>query len=93
MTEIETKFYAHLGLLSNQFARMEQMIMLMCSGLMGGNQYSSRLVMEKNILTKNLKLLSTLSKENKFEEAEIASLIKEIHLLKADRNRFIHSVW
>lgn len=91
--DIEKEFYAHLGLLSIQFARMEQMLRFVCSGLIGGDQFIAQTLINKNTLDTNLKLARKLNMFRRIDEQFFKDTLNEIDTIRRDRNRFIHGIW
>jgi hypothetical protein len=93
MKEIEKEFYAHLGLLSIQFARMEQMLHLIAAGLLGADKFVSKTVIQNNNLTVNLNLVKKLNEFREIDINKMHLMIKQIEAIKDQRNLFIHAVW
>ncbi|HEX8517888.1 MAG TPA: hypothetical protein VF868_16945 [Bacteroidia bacterium] len=95
MKEIEKEFYAHLGLLSIQSARMEQMLHLIAAGLMAGDQFISRTVIQNNNLNSNLDLIKKLNqfRHGDINNIQVNTVLTKIRAVQGQRNLFIHAVW
>jgi hypothetical protein len=95
MIDTEKDFYAHLGLLSTKFARLEQNIISILSLLTTFDPKSvfGLTLFEKNPLSKNLDVLRKTINIRSFDRSNIDLMIKDIEKLKDDRNMFIHGIW
>jgi len=94
MKEFEKEFYAHLGLLSVKFAKMEYNLSIILGKLIGTDENLIAVTLiEKNTLSQNLELLKKINKIRDYKELAINNLLEQITGIKKDRNLFIHGIW
>lgn len=94
MKEMNKEFYAHIGQLSIQFAKMEYKLSTIISKLISQeDELITLTLIEDNTLHKNLILLADLNRIRDVYAETIFKLIKEIEDIKKARNLFIHGIW
>lgn len=94
MTDHEKEFYAHLGLLSIQFSKMEYKLAVIVGELIG-TKYDqiSVTITDQNNLHQNMGLLKKFSDIRDIKEEELDNLYKKVDSIRANRNLFIHGIW
>lgn len=86
--------YLHLGLMSTEFAKVEEYIRNILAFLINNDNYFCALyAIEKNTLETNLQLLKKINFLVKYEESKINAIIEKLNPIKQVRNSFIHGVW
>lgn len=85
--------YYKLGLLSTSFSEMEQLVQELIAKLVSFGSVVDLLLIENNMLVKNIQLLEKLNKHYKFKPTEIKNLVKKIDGIREERNRLIHGTW
>lgn len=94
MKEFEKEFYAHLGLLSVKFAKLEFNISAILGKLINSDEDLIVITLvENNSLNQNIELLKKINRIRKYQESTIENLIEEIGRVKNERNLFIHGLW
>jgi hypothetical protein len=94
MKDYEIEFYAHLGLLSVKFAKLEfKLSIILGKFLDPKDDLIPTVITENNSLSKNIDLLKKLDKVRNWEHLLILKLIGQISKIKNDRNLFIHGIW
>lgn len=94
LNDINTPFYARIGLLSVRFSEIESLINHIIEKLINPqDEMVSYLLIEPNGLDKNLLLLDKLNAYRDFQEEKMSKIVSEVRLLKNLRNFFIHGVW
>ncbi len=94
MTALEQSFYAQIGMISIEFAKLESLIRdIICLLINPDDEFVTQLVIQENSISQNQKLLSQLNKYKSIEEEGIKHLNKKIDKLRINRNLFIHGVW
>lgn len=94
LTEESIPFYTRIGLLSVCFSEIESLISHIIEKLINSDDEKiSFLLIERNVLDRNLEILSLINESRSFEEEKIKSIISELRVLKTTRNFFIHGVW
>jgi hypothetical protein len=94
LDEKNIPFYARIGLLSVRFSEIESLINHIIEKLINSDEEMiSYLLIERNVLDKNLEILSLINKKRSYEEEKINNIISELRALKETRNFFIHGVW
>lgn len=94
MKEFEKEFYAHLGLLSIKYAKMEYNLSKILGKLIGVEEETINVTLvEKNTLHQNITMLKKIDKIRNFESSDINEVIELIGRVKNDRNKFIHGIW
>lgn len=94
LDEISIPFYSRIGLLSVRFSEIESLINHILEKLINpDNDMISYILIEKNMLSRNLDLLISINKQRAYEEEKISKIITELKSLKDIRNFFIHGVW
>lgn len=94
LDEISIPFYSRIGLLSVRFSEIESLINHILEKLIiPDNDMISYILIEKNMLTRNLELLISINKQRAYQEEKMSKIIIELKSLKDIRNFFIHGVW
>lgn len=94
MKEFEKDFYAHLGLLSVKFAKVEYNLSVILGKLIGTDEDLIAVsLIEKNTLSQNIELLKKINRIRNYQESIINNLIEKIGEIKNERNLFIHGIW
>jgi hypothetical protein len=94
MKDFEKEFYAHLGMLSTKYAKMEYYLSNILGKLIGVDEESINVTLvENNTLHQNITMLKKINKIRKFESFDIDKVIELIGQVKNGRNRFIHGIW
>jgi hypothetical protein len=94
MKDYELEFYAHLGLLSVKFAKLEFKLSVILGKFLDPNDdLIPTVITEHNSLSKNIDLLKKLDRVRNWEHSLISRLIDQISKIKNDRNLFIHGIW
>lgn len=94
LNEINTPFYTQIGLLSLRFSEIESLITHVIEKLIhSDDEMISYLLIERNVLDKNLQVLEQINQLRNFEKEKIDIIISELKSLKQTRNFFIHGVW
>ncbi len=94
LNELNIPFYSRIGLLSVRFSEIESLVNHIIEKLINSDEEMiSYLLIEHNVLDKNLKVLEQINAHRYFEEEKISEIISEIRHLKNIRNLFIHGVW
>lgn len=94
LNEESIPFYTRIGLLSICFSEIESLIGHIIEKLINSDDEKiSFLLIERNVLDRNLEILSLINESRSFEEEKISSIISDLRVLKATRNFFIHGVW
>lgn len=94
MEEFEKEFYAHLGLLSVKFAKVEYNLSLIVGKLIGTNEDLIAVsLIEKNTLSQNIELLKKINRVRSYQVPTVNNLIEQIGEIKNERNLFIHGIW
>jgi hypothetical protein len=91
--ELEQSVYFHLGILSTQFANIEEAIHDLIVDMSDGDDIYTIHLIEKNTLERNLQLLELLNKYRKYKPDEMTTLISSIRKVKTMRNHLIHGKW
>jgi hypothetical protein len=94
LNEKSIPFYSRIGLLSVRFSETESLITHILEKLINSdNDKISYLLIERNVLDKNLDILSLINKQRGCHEEKINKIISDLRSLKETRNFFIHGVW
>jgi hypothetical protein len=94
MKDYEIEFYAHLGLLSVRFAKLEFKLSTILGKLLDPkDDLIPTLITENNSLSKNIELLKKLNRVRNFHHALVSNLTSQISKIQNDRNLFIHGIW
>lgn len=94
LNEESIPFYTRIGLLSVRFSEIESLIGHIIEKLINSDEEMiSYLLIERNVLDKNLEILSLINEKRSFEKEKINKIISELRALKTTRNFFIHGVW
>jgi hypothetical protein len=94
MNNNEKEFYLNLGILSTQFAIVEEYIRAILAMIMNrDNLFIGLYAIENNTLEINLQLFKKINQIVGYEKDELNRIIEKIHLIKKTRNSFIHGVW
>lgn len=87
-------FYSRIGLLSVRFSEIESLVNHILEKLINpDNDMISYLLIEKNMLSRNLELLISINKRRAYQEEKMSKIVTELKSLKDIRNFFIHGVW
>lgn len=94
LNDLNIPFYSRIGLLSVRFSEIESLVSHIIEKLINSDEEMiSYLLIEHNVLDKNLKLLEQINTHRHFDQEKISEIISEIKHLKNIRNLFIHGVW
>ncbi|WP_298138306.1 hypothetical protein [Flavobacterium sp.] len=94
LNDYNIPFYSRIGLLSVRFSEIESLVSHIIEKLINSDSdMISYLLIENNVLDKNLTILQQINNQRYFEEEKISKIISEIKQLKNIRNLFIHGVW
>ncbi len=94
LNDTNIHFYSRIGLLSVRFSEIESLVSHIIEKLINSDSdMISYLLIENNVLDKNLTILQQINNQRYFEEERISKIISEIKQLKNIRNLFIHGVW
>jgi hypothetical protein len=92
--DYEIEFYAHIGLLSVKFAKLEFKLSIIVGKLLDPkDDLIPTLITENNSLNKNIELLKKIDRVRNWEHSLISKLIGQVSKIKNDRNLFIHGIW
>jgi hypothetical protein len=94
LSEKNTLFYAHIGLVTVRFAELESLVSHIIEKIINSDDdvIASTLI-EGNSLSTNLHLLEKINRSRCYKEQEIKTIIKKINESRIIRNSLIHGVW
>ncbi|MDR7132537.1 hypothetical protein J2X69_004910 [Algoriphagus sp. 4150] len=94
MSDIQIDFYAQLGKLSVNFARMELKLSSILNYLIDVDEDLIPVILtENNSLHQTIDLVKKINKIKNFESEIIKDLLERISSVKSSRNLFIHGIW
>ena len=94
LTNENTLFYAHIGLITVRFAELESLVSHIIEKIINSDDdVIASTLTEANSLSLNLQLLAKLNRSRRYREDTIKSITKQINESRMIRNSLIHGVW
>jgi hypothetical protein len=89
------EFYAHLGYLSVQFARMEQTLHAMIAVMVTDdlNYLDLHSITERMSISSLTDILKKLNRIKSFERELVDKILELVEKVRKNRNLFIHGIW